>query len=163
MLVQINGWQDTVPSMEIRFDGKLVANGSATGYINPVLDIGILQSRVLLEFVGLKYDHKEGLAEIVNHRKTDDVCIELSGLSKVSVSDAINGLDIPSGRIKKGFVYVLRMANKKLAHMTNGFKPDDDEIRMMADAFFAIIKMMEHYFYEPLEIEREIFVTVNLG
>ena len=177
VLMQMNEWAETPPSMQIRFDHVLVAQGSAAGYTNPVLEAGILHGRAVLEFIGLRIGSEEdpqqqratatSRRKVVNvtSRRKDDACIEdMEGLSMPSVADALDKHDgLSAERVERGFAHMLYLANKGLAHMTHGFDPESegDDIRMLCDAFSAIIALANRHVYTPLGIEPRRFVSVE--
>lgn len=163
VLIQMDKWEAAAPSMHIHFGDVLVAQGSATGYTNPVLEAGILHGRAVLEFIGLKTNREGDVLQEARGRKHDDVCIErIDGLLRPSVADALGEhAGLPPERVENGLVYMLNVANKGLAHMTHGFIPKDGDVRILCDAFVALIDLANRYVYDPLGIARKEFVSVE--
>jgi hypothetical protein len=145
---------DTVPSIEIYFDGKQVVEGKATAFTNGAIEAAIIHSRGLLEFLGLKIDGQAKLTQVEN-RKTDDYGIEkFTGLSKLSVAEAVRPYSGSNDEAERALVHVIYLANKGLAHNTSLFTNKNAAgVKLLEIAFRGVPKLAVNYFYLPLGIE----------
>lgn len=140
--------------MEIRFDGELVIEGTAPGFIYPTLESGVINARVLLEFMGLCVD-KHGRLANVSRRRPDDIGIEdfkRSGksLPLVRPSEAIARYRGPPQDAEASFLAIFNLANKALAHMTRDVASERWPAHVLKVACIGIPALLESYLYTPL-------------
>ncbi|MBN8921754.1 MAG: hypothetical protein BGP10_15165 [Rhodanobacter sp. 68-29] len=119
---------DIEPPKEIvvTVDGEKILQGYASAIFNPMLEVGFIHARSLLEFMGLAAS--EGRLVAVKGRRKDDIAIEqfsVNGvaLEKVSPSMALDTYTGPRDLGERALVAMFELANKGLAHLTSGI-PD---------------------------------------
>lgn len=61
---------DKAPSITVFVDGKLTLEGNLNAIINPILEVGLVHCRAMLEFLGL-CDISGALGQIKKRRKGD--------------------------------------------------------------------------------------------
>jgi hypothetical protein len=139
-----------VPSLAIYFDGMHVIEGKATGFTNGAIESAIIHCRALLDFLGLRARGATRLFERGPLTKSDDVCIEqFQGLARVSVAKAVSAYPGPPCEAEAALSYVIHVANKGLAHMTERFQPHEDGNRFLEIAFRGVPVLMVNNFYIP--------------
>ena len=90
-------------------------------WFNPVIESGLIYSRVLLEFLGIKRDKKRDLIEMTSKMKEDDISITDFGLQMLTVREAISGFSYASPEdVCNAFSHVIEVAHKGVAHLTVG-------------------------------------------
>jgi hypothetical protein len=114
-------------NLEVFVDGTKILQGDASVMLNPMLEVGLIHARSLLEFLGLAAKQGKLVAKV--NRLPDDIAIEhfsVSGVSlqKVSPSAALDTYTGgPRERGERALVAIFELANKGLAHLSSGF-PD---------------------------------------
>jgi hypothetical protein len=119
---------------------------------NPVIEVGALYCRVLLEFMGLKLDRnatpmtlKEGFT-----RRNDDVGIEHFDLPRVTLADfGVEYVEQPEWP-GQAAATALHIADKALAHLTRT-QIDRKTIPQLHDCGIATISLVERHLYRALD------------
>lgn len=135
-------------NFECSVDDKLKMQGPSTAITNPSIEMGIIHSRVLLEFLGLKATKKMKLHEA--KKQTTDINIECFGLSKVSIENALAPCNGDKDKAEKAFAQTIMTANKLVAHSTNTIEMDHDSINSYLMCCEAIPTLFNLHFYKPL-------------
>jgi|GEM_PF-1210709 len=133
---------------ECSVDGKTKIQGKSSALTNPSIEMGIIHSRVLLEFLGLKVDSGSGLGE-AKARKTD-INIQSFGLPKVAKDQALEPCTGDKAQAEKAFVQVITAANKLVAHSTETIEMDTSAINSYLMCSKAIPVLFNLHFYQPL-------------
>jgi hypothetical protein len=91
-------------------------------FINPIIESGLIYSRVLLAFLGIGRDRKTGeLRQTTKPKDPSDICLSDFGLPLVAVSEAVSGFSYASPlEVGAAFRHVIETANKTVAHLTSG-------------------------------------------
>lgn len=111
-------------AMEVFVSGEKVLAGDAAAILNPMVEVGFIHARSLLEFMGLST--KRGKLAEIDRRMPDDIAIEhfsaggvsLAKVSPATVADTFEG---EAGRGERSLVAIFELANKGLAHLSSGF------------------------------------------
>ena len=142
--------------MEIRFDGKLTIEGTSTGWTNPVIEAGLVHCRAMLEFLGLRLDHRkpDQLKERTN-KHPDDVVIEDYGvdgrpLNRVTIADAVAKYAGPPDEAHQALARLIFTANKGHIHSTSETFDDLEQNRLLEIASRGVPSLVISYFYIPL-------------
>jgi hypothetical protein len=143
--------------MSIYADGKLLADGNLSGFINPAIEAGLVHCRALLEFLGLAMKTTNGSRRIVNvsKRQSSDIGIEhfsnASGpLPKVSPDAAFGCYDGGKEEAERALLAVFEIANKGIAHVTEDLANNPDHGRLIEIASRGIPSLVISYLYTPL-------------
>lgn len=120
---QLVGESDTSRQVDVLVDGKLKLRGNVAMIANPMIEVGIIHARALLEFLGLCVI--KGKLGQVRNRRPGDIAVEHFStaefpLSIVAPSAAISGYLGPMADAEDAFVAIFEWANKDLAHLTTG-------------------------------------------
>jgi hypothetical protein len=149
-------WQNRWPNptaMELYADGKLIAEGTLSGFINPAIEAGLIHCRALLEFLGLKASG--GNIIQAKGRRRGDIGIE-------HFCNADGALPMPSpeavlaryggGRddAERALLAVFEIANKDVAHVTEDLKDNPDHGRLIEIASRGVPSLVVSYVYTPL-------------
>ena len=134
---------------ECRVKGELRLDGKSTAITNPPIEMGLIHSRVLLEFLGLRV--KQGRLSKANKRK-DDINIESFGLAIVTSDRALSPCTEDKTKAEAAFVQTITAANK-LVHSTERVDFGGDAVNSYFICCNAIPVLFYLYFYEPLRIE----------
>ncbi len=156
-------WEDAAPPLRVYFGDKLVIDGSPYGFTNTAIEIAVIHSRAIMDFLGIKAESADRLRQIsARERKGGDAGIEgIPGLRMPSVAEVINGHEVPPDQVQTALSYVLYMANKGLAHMTSGFIPKDGD-HVNADIAFRVIPgLVWRCVFDPLGIAPKQRVTAR--
>jgi hypothetical protein len=121
----------------------------------PIIDVGVISMRILLEFMGLKFDNKNGSLTYPKERrkKPDDIIIEdfmdanNSPLKRVSKMDITKMFPKKHETAVKAFVLTIQNAHKGSAHLTTHRVSDPYVFDMYLCAAEGIRRLMKHHFY----------------
>jgi len=143
--------------MQIFVEDRLQFQGSTSMFLNPILEVGVLHIRALLEYLGLK--ERAGHSVSVRARKPDDSAIELlqhNGTTLVAVSPeqacAIHTSD--PAYAEQCYVAAIEAANKGMAHFTVNYPQNPADARQVLLASQLTQRLVEMYVYEPLDVPR---------
>lgn len=150
--------------MSISIRNKFEYDGYVGYFLQPMLEIGLVHARALLEFVGLYA--KNGNLEQINRRRPNDIAIEhysVDGrqLSMVTPTEICSYIDMPDVVVLWSLVGIIEQTNKNLAHVTTG------EILNMAMhgqircALNALPDVIERCFYNELRLENPANQNLN--
>ncbi|RFP77088.1 hypothetical protein SOM08_20220 [Hydrogenophaga sp. SNF1] len=147
---------ETPPPTKVFFGERQVLEGKATAFTNGAIEAGIVHSRALLEFMGLKGAGPSTLAVRLNAKK-DDVVIENTGLPKLSVESAVRMYAGPPAEAESALAHVIFVANKGLAHTTSAFDRSTGAAHLLEIAFRGIPKLVVEHFYKPLGLKEPTY------
>ncbi|WP_175911886.1 hypothetical protein [Burkholderia sp. BCC1640] len=110
--------------MKVFVDGKQILQGNVNALLNPLIEVGFIHARSLLEFLGL--NSEKGKLVAAKNRRRDDIAIEhfeINGvaLTKVPPSIALNTYNGPKDQAERALVSIFELANKGLAHLSSAF------------------------------------------
>lgn len=110
--------------MEVFVDGKQVLEGNANALLNPMIEVGFIHARSLLEFLGLAVQKEKLVA--IKKRRPDDIAIEqfkFNGvaLDQVAPDVALETYRGPRADAERSLVAIFELANKGLAHISTAF------------------------------------------
>ena len=117
------GESDTPREVVVLVDGQPRLRGNVAAIANPMIEIGFIHARSLLEFLGLRAD-KGRLIQIAR-RRAGDVAVEhystsARPLSKASPASALAAYPGPSQEAEGALVSIFELTNKLAAHLTDG-------------------------------------------
>lgn len=109
--------------VEVIADGKVKIRGNVAAIANPMIEVGIIHARALLEFLGLCV--KNGRLAQVRKRRPDDIAIEhfstpTTPLCIVTPSEALYAYPGPKEEAEQALVAIFEWANKFVGHLTTG-------------------------------------------
>ena len=134
--------------IECTFDGEPKMQGRSTAITNPSIEMGIVHSRVLLEFLGLKA--KSDTKLVPAKPRATDISIESFDLDKVSIEQALAPCNGNQVAAESAIARTLTAANKLVAHSTDVIKIDNDSIESHLMTCKAIPVLFNLYFYQKL-------------
>ena len=134
-----------------RVKGRLKLEGKSTAITGPSMEMGLIHSRVLLEFFGLTVN-KEGVLSEVNKRK-DDINIESFDLQKVTRTQALSPCTEDKAMAEAAFAKTVTAANKLVAHSTGMVELSSEALNSYLICCKAIPVLFNLYFYKPLGIK----------
>lgn len=145
------------PAIAVYIERKLTVEGSLDAITNPMLEVGLVHCRALLEFLGL-CDIKGSLGQIKDRRKTD-VGVEhfqnaAGPLKKVDPDVALSRYDGERAEAEKALVAVLHVTNKGIAHNTMDLIEGPGGARLVEIASRGVPALMVSYFYTPLGLQK---------
>lgn len=110
--------------MEVFVDGKKILQGNVNALLNPMIEVGFIHARSLLEFLGLNAE--KGKLVAAKNRRRDDIAIEHFGTNgmafeKVTPAVALDTYNGPKTEAERSLVSIFELANKRLAHLSNAF------------------------------------------
>ena len=136
---------------ECRVKDKLVFEGKSTAITNPSIEMGIIHSRVLLEFLGLGIVKGQTLGEATSRK--DDINIKSFGLPIVTREQALSPCTGDKTMAEAAFVETVTAANKLVAHSTEVMDQGSDAVNSYLMCCDAIPVLFKQYFYKPLEMQ----------
>lgn len=155
MTIALRWWpdNDAAEPMKIYFGDRLVVKSNSYGFLNPVIECGLLHCRVLLEFLGLC--EAGGQLQNVNHRHGDDIRIEqlanaAGPLPKVTPTAAIARYAGDHRDAERAMLAIFHATNKGLAHLTSGLDVSKSDARLIEIASKHIPSLVINYLYTPL-------------
>jgi hypothetical protein len=139
--------------VEVIVDGKVKLRGNVAAIANPMIEVGIIHARALLEFLGLCT--KDGKLSQVRKRRPDDIAVEQFStpampLSIVTPSDALSAYPGPKEEAEKALVAIFEWANKGLAHLTTGVLSDKYTDQHLDIACRGIPVLLHNHLYAKL-------------
>jgi len=161
MLFALTEMRQTIKpkNMTVYVDDKPCFKGLETAFTNPAIEAGIINCRVMLEFLGLRL--KKGVPSELDARPSgkydDDLHIEdftRDGVALEKVTpEKVRRLSL-TDREKgvKALARLLHISNKEIAHPTLGRKGEDDgsDIELIIIGGKGIRALTVSYFYTPL-------------
>jgi hypothetical protein len=159
-----SSWREA-PAIAVYIDGKLTVEGSLDAITNPMLEVGLVHCRALLEFLGL-CDSKGSLGQIKNRRKTD-VGVEhfhnaAGPLKKVEPEAALSRYEGDRAEAERALLAVLHVTNKGLAHNTMDLIESPEGASLIEIASRGVPSLMTSYFYTPLGLpELDSWITTR--
>ncbi|SFI77274.1 hypothetical protein SAMN03080618_01297 [Aquamicrobium aerolatum DSM 21857] len=149
-------WKEA-PSIAVYIDGKLMIEGNLNAVTNPMIEVGLVHCRALLEFLGL-CDEKGSLGQI-KKRRGSDVGVEgfrnADGpLKKVDPEVALSRYEGERSEAERALVQILHVTNKGLAHNTMSLIEDPEDSRLIEIASRGVPALMISYFYTPLGLPK---------
>ncbi|HEX9916586.1 MAG TPA: hypothetical protein VGB16_02515 [candidate division Zixibacteria bacterium] len=139
-------------SVKLYFDNQeVLSNNSFRFLTNPMLEIGTIYCRVLLEFLGLSLN--KGNRQLIERSSShsDDIRIEDFGLKPLTRKEVFKA---PMGRpeeIEEACIYTISAANKAVVHLTRGFY-DKTGIGRLHRCSFVVPWLICEYLYKPLNL-----------
>ncbi|MBR8301365.1 hypothetical protein KDW49_11650 [Burkholderia dolosa] len=115
---------DLPREMEVFVDSKKILQGNVNVLLNPMIEVGFIHARSLLEFLGLNAE--KGKLVAAKNRRPDDIAIEHfeangMALKKVAPAAALDTYNGPKADAERALVSIFELANKGLAHLSNAF------------------------------------------
>jgi hypothetical protein len=110
--------------VDIVVDGRLKVSGNVALIANPMIEIGIIHARALLEFLGLGVT-RDGKLKQVEKRRPDDIAVEKYTTDEIRIrivtpSEALSAYPGPPEEAEMALVAIFEWANKGIAHLTTG-------------------------------------------
>lgn len=153
-----SSWQEA-PQIAVYIDGKLTIEGTLNAITNPMIEVGLVHCRALLEFLGL-CDRNGALSQIKDkERHKTDVGIERfsnadGALKKVDPDVALSRYEGDRSEAEKALLSVLHVTNKGVAHNTIDLIESPDGDKLIEIASRGVPSLMVSYFYTPLGLPR---------
>ena len=112
---------DSLRRVEVFEEGRLRLQGNVAAIANPMIEVGIIHARSLLEFLGLCATN--GRLSQIKKRRPDDIAVEhfstpKAPLSIVTPDAALSAYQGPRKEAEMALVAIFEFANKGLAHLT---------------------------------------------
>lgn len=151
-------WSEA-PPIAVYIDGKLQIEGNLGAITNPMLDVGLVHCRALLEFLGL-CNRNGSLAQIKDkERHKTDVGVEHfrnadGPLKKVEPEVALSRYEGNKAEAEKALLTILHVTNKGLAHNTMDLIEDPEGGKFIEIASRCVPALMVSYFYAPLGLPK---------
>lgn len=144
---------EAAPPICVHIDGKLTLEGNLNTITNPMLEVGLVHCRALLEFLGLGVS--KGSLSQIEKRKATDVgveCFESAGipLKKLSPEIAVSRYGGHPDEAERALLRVFRLTNKGLAHTTTEMIEDPADFDLIQIASRGVPSLMVSYFYTPM-------------
>ncbi len=141
--------------MQVFVEGRLLLQGNTAAILNPMMEVGFIHARSLMEFMGLRA--KKGHLATIDSRNPDDFGIEhfrdargvpLAKVSRQAVLDTYTGGPADAER---ALVAMFELTNKGLAHLS-GWNWGGYTDRELRDACEGIRVLIQNNLYTPLGI-----------
>ena len=138
--------------VDVVVDGKLKFSGNVAAIANPMIEVGLIHARVLLEFLGLAT--KNGKLIQANRRK-DDIAVEHYStpeivLSMVTPSEVFSAYPGSKEEAEQALVAIFEWTNKGLAHLTTGVLSHDYTEQHLDIACRGIRALVHNHLYAKL-------------
>lgn len=142
--------------VEVIVDGKLKLRGNVALIANPMIEIGLVHARALLEFLGLAA--KNGKLTQVRERRPDDIAVEkyttdAIPIGKVTPSEALSAYPGPKEEAEAALVAIFEWTNKGVAHFTTGILSASYTDRHLDIAARGIRALVHNNLYAKLGME----------
>jgi hypothetical protein len=138
--------------VELTVDGKLQLKGNVAAIANPMIEVGLIHARALLEFLGLGV--RDGKL-IPARRRHDDIAVEQFStpnvrLTMVTPSDVFAAYPGPQEEAERALVAIFEWTNKGLAHLTTGGFSHNYTEQHLDLACRGIRALLHNYLYAKL-------------
>lgn len=150
-------FHDSTP-VNITIAGNPAMNLNLSTFADPLIDIGFLHARALLEFLGL--GARKGKLVQLTKRQASDIAIEhysINGknLSMVSPNDVFGAINMPHPVIEWSLVNIIETANKLIAHVTTGEVLEMAMYQQVRIGLESIPVLLQDHLYAKLETTQE--------
>jgi hypothetical protein len=147
------GESDEPRSIEVLCDGKVKLRGNVAAVANPMIEVGIIHARALLEFLGLCVNR--GRLSQVARRRADDIAVEHYStpshpLEMVTPTAATASYSGPPDLAENSLIAVFEFANKGLAHVTSGLQHGKYTEQHLEIACRGIPVLLHNHLYAKL-------------
>lgn len=144
--------------MEISIGGEICILGYHSALTNPSIEMALVYSRVLLEFLGLKADKEKKELREISTRRAGDVGIEhfqVEGvpLQRITKVEALATYPGKKDDAERALLILIAHADMAVAHLTVGPKQDDDTVDLVVLGCRGVLTLMHKNFYRRLGIE----------
>jgi hypothetical protein len=114
---------DSQRQVQVLVNGSIKIQGNVAGIANPMIEVGLIHARALLEFLGLCASN--GSLKQIQKRRPDDIGVEHFStreypLSMVSPVKALSAYPGQKSEAERALVAIFEWTNKGLAHLTTG-------------------------------------------
>jgi hypothetical protein len=135
-------------------DRRVLATPSCRLLTNPVLEVGAIYCRVLLEFLGIGLERRTGrLKEKSRAKRQDgDIWIEDFGLKRVSVAQVRSAGTGKPDEVEEACVDAILTAHRAVAHLTYGL-PGRPELGRLRTGAYTVLRLVEEHLYRRLDLE----------
>jgi hypothetical protein len=139
--------------VEVFVEGRLTLQGNVAAIANPMIEVGLIHARALLEFLGLCAVN--GKLRQITKRRPDDLAVEYFStaqfpLSIVSPDSALSAYQGPMGEAEKALVSIFEFTNKGLAHMTTGVLSQEYTEQHLEIACRGLPVLLHNHLYAKL-------------
>lgn len=150
--------------VQVLVDGRIKIQGNVASIANPMIEIGLIHARALLEFLGLCASN--GRLEQIGKRRPDDIGVEHFStrecpLRVVSPISALSAYPGQKNDAESALVAVFEWTNKGLAHLTTGMS-DKYTDQHLDIACRGIPVLLHNHLYAKLGREIPKFREIDL-
>lgn len=147
------GEADAPRRIEVFDEGKLKLRGNVAAIANPMIEVGVIHARALLEVLGLAAIN--GRLCQINRRRPDDIAVEHFStaqfpLAMVNPTAALSAYKGPTEEAEKSLVAIFEFANKGLAHLTRGISSGKYTDQHLDIACRGIPVLLHNHLYAKL-------------
>lgn len=150
------GWvseSDLPRAVVVLVDGQERLHGNVAAIANPMIEAGIIHARALLEFLGLCV--RRGRLANISRRHPGDVAVEHYSmperpLTMVSPDTALAAYPGSRMEAEEALVAVFELANKLMAHITDGIGTKEWTDRHLDIACRGIPVLVQNHLYSKL-------------
>lgn len=140
--------------LQVVVDGRPVLNGNVAAIANPMLEIGLVHARSLLEFLGLGVS--KGRLVQIEKRWPGDIAIEhystpQGALTKVRPDFALASYEGPRVEAEGALIAIIEAANKFVGHVTDGAFTQPWTDRHLDIACRGIPVLLQNHLYSKLD------------
>lgn len=139
--------------VQILVDGRTKLRGNVASIANPMIEIGFVHARALLEFLGLCV--RKGRLAQIERRQSGDIGVEhfstpASPLAKATPEEVLAAYPGPRHEAEEALVAMFELTNKDLAHITNGVAVGVYTERHLITACQGIPVLVDNHLYAKL-------------
>lgn len=139
--------------VEVFVDGKPRFRGNVAAITNPMIEVGFIHARALLEFLGLCA--ADGKLNQVRNRRPSDLAVEHFStaeypLKMVSPTEALSAYRGSVDDAEAALVAIFELTNKSLAHFTNGVLSQQFTEQHLDIALRGIPVLLHNHLYAKL-------------
>ena len=142
--------------IEVFEEGHLRLQGNVAAIANPMIEVGVIHARALLQFLGLCAANGK-LAQI-NKRRPDDIAVEHFStpavpLGIVTPIEAISAYRGPNDEAESALLAIFEFANKGIAHLTTEALSTEYTDRHLDIACRGIPVLLHNHLYAKLGMQ----------
>lgn len=149
------GEPDEQREVEVVVNGRLKFKGNVAAIANPMIEVGFIHARVLLEFLGLATKNGKLIQAKRSKNRNDDIVVEQFStpeiaLSMVTPSDVFSSYPGRQEEAEHALVAIFEWTNKGLAHLTTGVLSHNYTEQHLDIACRGIRALLHNHLYAKL-------------
>ena len=149
---------DSSQETTVFVNGEKIITGNPNLFINPIIEVGVIHCRSLLNFLGLTTDKEKCHLKVKESARLTDIVISNFSignkpLPKVTVEEALSPYKGNKPEAEAALVSVIEKSDTFVAHITTGPKMNREDLNYVEIASREVPALLCQYFYNRLGLD----------